>query len=98
MASVKDGPYHLEAVHLQTICFIHQDESSRIWDRPLERFESLVSLKVARISGWAITRGTARFIQNLSSSRLVLKADGVEGLGRLATDDAQFPSILREPG
>jgi hypothetical protein len=58
MAFVKDGPYHLEAVHQQTICFIHQNESCRIRDRPLERFESLVSLKIGRISGWAITRGS----------------------------------------
>jgi hypothetical protein len=45
LALVKDGPYHLEAVHLHTISLIHQDESCRVGDRPLESLKFLVSLK-----------------------------------------------------
>ena len=53
---VEDGPDGFEAVHVQSIRFIHENQSRWISYRSLESLETFESLEIGRIDGRWITR------------------------------------------
>jgi pimeloyl-ACP methyl ester carboxylesterase len=55
-AIVKDRPDCFKTVHVQSICFIHEDQSRWIRHGSLERLETFEGLEVGRIDRRSVTR------------------------------------------
>jgi hypothetical protein len=95
MVFVEDGSHLLEAVHLQPVGLIDQDERREVRNRLLSRLIKFEGLKVCWVDRRRITWRASGFVQNISPLRFVSKADGVEHLSGFASDSAQPDAINR---
>jgi hypothetical protein len=74
--AIEDGAYLFEAIHMQPVGLIDDDEGSRVGDLLLASLIVLVSLKIDWVHSWLITGRASRSLEDFTASCLITKSEG----------------------